>query len=97
MRCGGATPPNIWLFGKFAVADREVAPWVFSRKGKLGSSDVISEIATKLVKIWPCCKRNGHGLFWDLFLLVTRDIAIWGVGVLHSPDTWLVGKFAVDF
>ena len=55
------------------MADREVDPRVLSRKGKLGGSDVltggrrgvtppdVSEIAGKLVKSWPCCKRNGHG------------------------------------
>ena len=55
------------------MADCEVDPWVFSRKGKQGGSDVFiegrwgvapphaSEIARKFVKSRPCCKRNGHG------------------------------------
>ena len=66
-----------------SVADREVHPWEFSRKGKLGGSDVfnrgrgsvtppnISQIARSLVKSWPRCKRNDHGLFCDFFKLVT--------------------------
>ena len=60
------------------MAGREVDPWVFYREGKLGGIDVfiggvgtlpfnISEIARKLVKIRPCCKRNGHGLICDFF------------------------------
>ena len=61
------------------MADREGDPWAFSRKGKLGGSEVfiggrgechsanIFEIARKLVKRRPCCKENGHGLFYDLF------------------------------
>ena len=63
------------------MADCEVDSWVFSRKRKLGGSDMfiggrggrhsphISEIAKTLVKSRPCCNRNGHGLFCDLFLL----------------------------
>ena len=63
-----------------AIADRGGDPWAFSRKGKLGGSEVfigghggrhssnISKIARKLVKRRPCWKRNGHGLFYDLFI-----------------------------
>ena len=28
----------------------------------------ICKIARELVKRWPCCKRNGQGLFCDLFI-----------------------------
>ena len=81
-----------------AVADREVDPWVFSRKGKIGGSDVftgergrrhspnISEIARKLVKIRPCCNRNGHGLFCDLF--VCNSILLLVVVKTPPPQNW---------
>ena len=57
------------------MADCEVDPWAFSRKGKLGSSEVfigditppISEIARDVIKRQPCCKRNDHDLSCDLF------------------------------
>ena len=57
------------------MADRKIDPWELSRKGKLGGSEVffgaslpnISEIPRELVQKQPCCKRNGHSLFFKLF------------------------------
>ena len=61
------------------MVDRRDNPWAFSRRGKLGGSEVFigghgerhspnfSKVKRKLVKRRPCCKRNGHGLFCDLF------------------------------
>ena len=64
------------------MADREVDPWVFSRKGKLGGSDVliggvgasrpnVSEMARMLVKSRSCCKRSSHGaMVYSVILLL---------------------------
>ena len=44
----------------------------------------ISEIARKLVKILPCCKRNGHGLFCYLFLISNSILSLLIVGQIDS-------------
>ena len=80
------------------MADREVDPWVCSRKGKLGSSDTfiggvgdvtpnISDIARKLVKSRLCFKRNGQGLFYDLFCITNSILLLLVVLKLskHTP------------
>ena len=56
------------------MADREGDPWAFSWQGKAGGSElfiggVTPPIFLKLQKRWSKggYKKNGHGLFCDIF------------------------------
>ena len=78
------------------MADREDDSWAFPRKGNVGGSEEfigerrrrhfpnISEIARKLGKGRPCCKRNAHGLFYDLFSIGNSTLLLLVVGQLSE-------------
>ena len=78
------------------MADREGDSWAVPRKGNLGGSEEfiggrrrrhfpnISDSARKLGKRRPCCKRNAHCLFCDLFSIGNSTLLLLVVGQLSE-------------
>ena len=70
-------------------------PFFYNKKGCADEGITppnIVKIARKLIKIQPCCKRNGHGIFRELFLSVTV------VGQMDKvpPPQWRVLRLISD-
>ena len=83
-----------------SVADHEVDPWVFSRRGKLGRllgrllgghggiTPNFSEIVRKLVKVGHAARAMARGLFCDLFFISNSILLLLVVGQVvktHPP------------